>query len=201
MLAIFAVGVLNDPLFTLLTPALLLGLTLSKTRLPLWYWAALAVFLVIGTYGMVDEYINTTWWTYPAQQAQEMGIRVPYVMADGWREAARWVELIELVIGQFTVVGVLLGVIGLARLSRWYPPLGTVTMVAYATYAVFGLVYFGRNGAVLLLPLLMIQVYWMTYAVYTLAEWLKSGLKPARWLAPAAYALLPLLLFITLIRQ
>jgi hypothetical protein len=202
MLVIFAVGVVNDPLFTLLVPALVLGLILCKTRLPWWYWGILTLFALIGVRGLVIEYVNTTWWVYSAQQAQEIGLRVPYVIADGWREASRWISLIQLVIGQFTIFGVLLGGIGLARLSRWYPPLGTVTMVAYATYALFGLVYFGRNADVLLLPLLMIQVFWMTYAVYTVAEWLKSAVSrvPARWLAPAAYALLPLLLLITLVR-
>jgi hypothetical protein len=200
LLAIFAVGVVNSPLFTLLAPALVLGLVLSKTRLPWWYWAVLSAFILIGLRGLVVEYVSSTWWVYPAGEALEQNIRVPYVMADGWREPARWLGLFDLVIVQFTVWGLVLGVVGLARLSRWYPPLGTVTMVAYATYALFGLVYFGRNASVLLLPLLMIQVFWMTYAVYSLAEWLKSGASPARWLAPAAYALLPLLLLWTLMQ-
>lgn len=194
MLAIFGVGVVNDPLFTLLAPALVLGLLLTKTRLPGWYWLTLGALIAFGGRGLVIEYVTSTWWSYPAAAAAQQNIRVPYVMADGWREASRWVEIIQLVMAQFTLPGVVLGVFGLARLARWYPPLGTVTMVAYATYALFGLVYFGWNRAVLLLPLLMIQIFWMTYAVYSLAEWLKSGVRPMRWLAPAAYALLPLLL-------
>lgn len=201
MLVIFAVGVVNDPLFTLLAPALVLGLVLTKTRLPAWYWVTLVAFIIFGGRGLVNEYINSTWWNYPAAAAQQQNIHVPYVMADGWREASRWIEMIQLIVGQFSFLGVILGVIGLSRLARWYPPLGTVTMVAYATYALFGLVYFGWNRAVLLLPLLIIQIFWMTYAVYTLAEWLKSGMKPIRWLAPAAYALLPLLLLLALIRS
>jgi ABC-type uncharacterized transport system permease subunit len=57
-------------------------------------------------------------------------------------------------------------------------------------------VYFGEDSAVLLLPLLMIQVFWMTYAVYTFSQWLEKSLgwggRLAVWFAPAAFTLLPL---------
>ena len=85
-----------------------------------------------------------------------------------------------LIIGQFTAVGLALGVLGLARLARWYPPVGVVTMIAFATYAAFGLIYFGADSPVLLLPLLMIQLLWMTYAVYTFGQWLQKSVQPAR---------------------
>lgn len=198
MLILLAVGVINTPLFTLLAPALVLGLVLARIRLPWWYGLLLALIVVVGLYGIATEYVSSTWWAYPAAQAQVQGIRVPYMMADGWREAARWLYLVDLVVGQFTVVGVVLGVIGLSRLARWYPPLGTVTMIAYAAHALFGLVYFGKDNAVLLLPLLLIQIFWMTYAVYAFSQWLQHGVAPAnrflRWCVPAVYAGLPLLM-------
>lgn len=198
ILVLFAVGVVNDPLFVLLTPAAVLGLALARHPLPRLYWVLLAGFIAFGVYGVVNEYISSTFWLYPSAQAEAINLRVPYMMADGWRNAARWLRLVELVVGQFTAVGVVLGVLGLSRLARWYPPLGTITMVAYATYALFGLVYFGNNSPVLLLPLLMIQVLWMTYAVYTLRAWLERSVSPARravgWFAPAAYVLLPLVM-------
>lgn len=200
LLLCFGIGVINDPLFTLLAPAVVLGLLLSRTRFPWWYWGLIAVFIAIGVYGIVVEYVSSTWWLYPAAQAESQNLRVPYVMADGWHEASRWINLFDLVIGQFSVLGVLLGILGLARLARWYPPLGSITMIAYAAYVIFGLVYFGRNNAVLLLPLLMIQVFWMTYAVYTFGEWMKKSFKAAnpliQWFAPAAYILLPLLMLL-----
>jgi hypothetical protein len=34
--------------------------------------------------------------------------------------------------------------------------------------------YFGKDIEVLLLPMLMIQTVWITYAVYTISEWLKK---------------------------
>lgn len=195
LLLLLALGVLNDPLFTLILPSVVLGLALSRVPLARWYWLALGAVAVIGLYGIVGTYVTSTWWGFPSVQAEAAGLRVPYVLADGWRQASRWIYLLGLIVGQFTAAGVALGVIGLARLARWYPPLGAVTMTAYATFAVFGLVYFGRDGAVLLLPLLVIQVFWMTYAVHALGEWLQHG-RPAggavRWLAPAAYTLLPL---------
>lgn len=200
LLVLMVVGVINDPLFTLLVPAVLLGLWLSYVRLPGWYWLVIAGVVAYGLYGLTVEYVISTWWVYPSAQAEAIGLRVPYIMADGWREASRWLYLVDLVVGQFTVFGVVLGVLGVSRLARWYPPLGVVTMVAYATYALFGLVYFGRDSAVLLLPLLMIQVYWMTYAVKALGDWLqRSFASPHRalyWVAPAAYMLLPALLIL-----
>ncbi len=200
LLLCFGVGVINDPLFTLLAPAVVLGLLLSRTRLAWWYWGLIVVFIAIGVYGIVIEYVSSTWWLYSAAQAESQNLRVPYVMADGWHEASRWINLVGLVISQFGVLGVLLGILGLARLARWYPPLGSVTMIAYAAYVIFGLVYFGRNNAVLLLPLMMIQVFWMTYAVYSFGEWMKKSFTVARpvvhWFAPAIYILLPLLMLL-----
>jgi hypothetical protein len=198
LLLLLILGILNDPLFTLLVPALLLTLLLSKTRLPVWYWAIFAIIAVYGLRGIAILYLDSGWWLYPSANAEN--VHVPFVIADGWRQAWRWLYLINLVTAQFTVFGVLLGVIGLARMARWYPPLGMVTMIAYATYALFGLVYFGRDSAVLLLPLLMIQILWMTYAVYALSQWLQKTLNPtspvARWLAPAIFVLLPITLLI-----
>ena len=203
MLVLLAVGVINTPLFVLLAPAVAIGLILTHVRLGWWYWLLFALIIVFGMYGVATEYISSTWWQYPAAQAQVQGIRVPYMMADGWREASRWIELVDLVVGQFTVVGVVLGIMGLARLSRWYPPLGTVAMIAYATHALFGLVYFGKNSAVLLLPLFMIQVFWMTYAIYALGEWLQRSANPPnhmlRWLAPAVYVWLPVVMLARII--
>lgn len=198
ILVLLTLGILNDPLFTLLAPAVILTLLVAKTRLPIWYWGAIVIVIVIGVRGVAVSYLDSTWWLYPAEQAENFGIRVPFVMADGWREASRWLYLFGLVIGQFSVIGVLLGVFGLARLSRWYPPLGTVTMVAYAAYAIFGLVYFGRDSVVLLMPLLMIQVIWMTYAVHSFSHWLQKSFATrttaVRWFAPAAFTLLPLIM-------
>ncbi|MEO8611732.1 MAG: hypothetical protein ABI690_27785 [Chloroflexota bacterium] len=200
LLLFLALGVLNDPLFTLLAPATILGLILSRSNLKPWHWITIFVILVVGLRGIAVEYLNSTWWLYPAAQAEALGIRVPYMMADGWRDGTRWVVLISLVISQFTIIGMLLGVIGLARFARWYPPLGVVTMVAYAAYALFGLIYFGKDSAVLLLPLLMIQTIWMTYAVHTLSQWLQKSLQSSgtlvRWAAPGVFVLMPLVMFL-----
>ncbi len=198
ILILMAVGVWNAPLFILLAPAVLVGLILTHARLPLWYWLLLLVIIGVGIYGVADQYLSSTWWSYPAARAHEQGLRVPFILSDGWYEASRWIMLVELVVGQFTIVGVALGIMGLSRLARWYPPLGNVTMLAYALYVLFGLVYFGNNGTVLLLPLLMIQIFWMTYAVYALGEWLQRSVTPPnrllRWFAPALYIWLPVLM-------
>jgi hypothetical protein len=203
VLLLLALGILNDPLVLLLLPAVALAWLLSRTPVSRWYWLLLALVAVVGVYNLAGIYLNSGWWLYPAAQAETAGIRVPYMMADGWRAGVRWLYLLRMVTEQFTVVGVLLGVLGITRLARWYPPLGVVTMAAYAGYTLFGLMYFGKNSPVLLLPLLMMQIIWMTYAVYTLGEWLKKSLHResglVRWVAPAAFTLLPLVLLLRIL--
>ncbi len=203
LLMVFALGVLNDPMFVLASPALLLGLFLTRARLSVIYWMLLIGAVIYGAWRLIDVYAVSGYWLYPAAEAIEHHLRVPFLLADGWREPLRWVDLLGLVAGQFTVIGGLLGVVGLARLSRWYPPIGVVTMIAFAAYAFFGLLYFGGDREVLLLPLLMIQVFWMTYAFSTLRQWLEqsaTGLQQsARWLAPAVFVLLPMVLLLRII--
>ncbi|NWF68224.1 MAG: hypothetical protein HXY40_03990 [Chloroflexi bacterium] len=185
LLLVFSIGVINEPLFLLFAPAIVLGLLLARSKIPLWYWGFWALAIALAVFG----------WFFPGTGSNT---RAPLLLLDGWRAAERWIMLIQLIVAQFTPIGVLLGVLGLARLARWYPPLGVVTMVAYAAYVLFGLVYVGEDKAVLLLPLLMIQALWMTYAVYSFGEWLQKafGQPRARWVAPAAFMLLPLALLL-----
>ncbi|MFN8373247.1 MAG: hypothetical protein U0694_10290 [Anaerolineae bacterium] len=190
LLLLFSVGIINDPLFGLFAPAIVLGLLMSRTKLPLWYWGLFVVILGVGLYNLANDPVRSHWWTSSPVQSADAS----YIVTDAWRDSQRWIMLIQLVVSQFTPIGAVLGVLGLARLARWYPPLGLVTMVAYAAYTFFGLIYFGIDSAVLLLPLLMIQVLWMTYAVFTFSTWLQKAFKQpsVRWLAPAAFTLMPL---------
>ena len=124
LLFLFAIGAINDPLVTLLAPALLLALFLSYARLSAHYWLGILAIIALGSYLLIRAYV------LPAPTPLDVW---------AWRDAARWIELGQLVIAQFSVFGIVLGVIGLARLSRWYPPLGTVTMIAYAAYVLLRL--------------------------------------------------------------
>lgn len=202
ILLLLTLALLNDPISILLAPASLLTLASSPTRPPRWYWVLFFIVIVIGLRNFVGQYLDSDWWLYPAAQARSNNFYVPYVMADGWRETSRWLNLFNLVIAQFTPFGVILGVLGLVRLARWYPSIGQITMLAYAPYTLFGLVYFGRDAIVLLFPLMMIQILWMTYAVYSFGQWLQKNLKKPQavgWLAPAVFTLLPLLMLIRIL--
>lgn len=199
ILAIILIGVVNDPLFALLVPAALLSLWLTRRVLHPLYWLALIGVGVYGAAGILHTYIDSGWWNVPADAAVALNQHIPFLLADGWREPTRWLALFRLIVQQFTPAGILLGVIGLVRLARWHPPIGVATMIAYGAYAVFGLMYFGSNAATLLLPLLMIQVFWMTYAVYAFGQWLQKSVTPREsplvlWFAPAVFVLLPLTL-------
>lgn len=204
LLILLGIGVLNDPLFTLMIPAAALALFLSKKRLPLLYWLALIVIAAFGMSGIVSAYYSDFYWSLPTDTLVQSGAaHVPFLVADGWREPSRWIGLSELVIQQFTWAGLALGVLGLARLSRWYPPLGVVTMVLYGVYALFGLSYFGADRPVLLLPLLMIQIVWMTYGVYTFGQWLQKSVRAvetrAQWFAVAGFTLLPIFMLLRIV--
>lgn len=183
LLFLIVVGALNDPLVTLFAPAILLALLLSYAKLPAWYWIALVVLVCGALVSLIRAY-----WPPDVAQIDLMA----------WRDAVRWIELGELVISQFSIFGIVLGVIGVARLSRWYPPLGVVTMIAYAAYVFFGLVYHGAHREILLLPLMIIQVMWMTYAVNAFGQWVNKSLSgdSGLWIhvISALYFAMPLLL-------
>jgi len=148
VLLLLGVGILNDPLLTLLAPSVALSLTLTRTRLPSWYWLAFGLIAGIGLRGLAVDYLQ--------DQAHLVDLWA-------WRNATNWIDMVRLILGQFTVVGIILSILGLARFARWYPPLGVVSLLAYAAYWFFGLVYSGQQRDVLLLPLFVIQVLWMTY--------------------------------------
>jgi hypothetical protein len=171
MLLIMVLGVLNDPLFTLFAPGLVLGLWLSHARLPIWYWVTLLGISALGFWRIVDVYVSMDLSFYTATQLTE-SISAPYLVFSAWQNPLRWLELSVFVGRQFTWVGLIFGVIGIARLSRWYPTLGVVLMVVYSCYGVFGLVYYGQDRDILLLPLLMIHAFCVTYAAYALFQWL-----------------------------
>ena len=187
-LAFFTIGTINDPLVVLFAPAILLALFLSYARLPVWFWLAMIVTVCAGLVLLARAYILTP---------------TPVIDIWGWREAIRWIELGQFVIEQFSVLGIALGVIGLARLARWYPPLGVVTMFAYAAFVVFGLVYLGRSREILLLPLAIVQVIWMTYAVNTFGQWVNKSLsnEAGLWIhvVSALYFALPAILLLNIV--
>lgn len=203
VILLLAVGVANDPLFVLFAPTVALNLFLTRAKLPVWVWVGLTVVTIIGVRGIALLYISPDWWSFPADQTPGIITHIPFLIINAWREPERWIKLIDLVVGQLTIVGLILGILGLARLSRWHPPVGVVTMTLYGFYLFFGLNYFGEDSPVLLLPLLMIQIYWMTYAAYTFAAWLRNGLRapmrPARIGTAAAFALLPLFMLLRIV--
>ncbi len=187
---LFAIGVLNDPLVTLFAPAILLALLLSYARLPGWYWLSIGVIAVAGLYLLAQTYLLAA---------------SPLLLPLGWRDAQRWLALGEYPLAQFGWAGIALGIVGLARLARWYPPLGTVTIIAFASYMLFGLTFIGSHREVLLLPLIIIQVMWMTYAVNTLSQWVNKTLRneAGLWihLVSALYIALPALLLLDILQS
>ncbi|MCY4144845.1 MAG: hypothetical protein OXE95_12490 [Chloroflexi bacterium] len=187
--ALFAIGALNDPLVTLFAPAILLSLLLSYAQLPGWYWLAIVAIAAAGAYLLAQTYLLAA---------------SPLLLPLGWRDAHRWLALGEYPLAQFGWAGIALSIVGVARLARWYPPLGTVTLIAFASYMLFGLNYIGSNREILLLPLVIIQVIWMTYAVNSISQWVNKTLRnrAGLWihLVSALYIALPALLLLDILQ-
>jgi hypothetical protein len=181
ILFLLLIGILNDPLLIMMIPATLLALYLSQTPLPRWYWFIFAGVVILGVHGIFSDYVANT---------------AHFFVLDEWRHAYRWIDVLQYIIGQFSIVGVAMGILGLARLARWYPPLGSVTMVGYAAYTFFGLIYVGPRADLLLLPLSIIQIIWISYAIFTLGEWLSktSQWRFGRYFIIGFYGLAPLYL-------
>lgn len=197
ILIMLTLGVLNDPLFVLFWPAVGLGLWLTHTKLPMWYWGGLIAVLSFGAYGLYRDYVSMT-WLFATAESMPVGQHIPYIVLDAWRLPVRWLHLTQYIMSQFTWFGVILGVIGIARMARWYPTLGVVLMIVYAAYAFFGLVYFGNDVDILLLPLLMIQIISMTYAIHSISVWFQHVIsndgRVAQYSVQVMYCLLPMVL-------
>ncbi|MEL6272159.1 MAG: hypothetical protein AAFV33_06545 [Chloroflexota bacterium] len=205
VLLMMGLGILNDPLFTLFAPAVIIGLWLSGTTLPRWYWPALGAVTLYGIYGITMEYVSLDWLRRSAYDMHLAENFVPYIVGNGWREPIRWLYVTQIVMQQFTWVGVVLSVVGIARMARWYPTLGVTLMIAYGCYWVFGLVYFGKDIEILLLPMMMIQIISITYAVYALSQWsLQLSTRPAitafaRWGIVVAFSTLHITLLLRIV--
>ncbi len=183
ILLLIGIGIINDPLLTLLLPSVIVSLLLTNTKLDWWYWLAIGLVGGLGLRGI--------WVDYVVAQAH-------FLMFEQWRQGASWISMIQLIIKQFTIFGGILSLLGLARLARWYPPLGTVSMIGFAAYWLFGTVYTGPRQEILLLPLYIIFVLWMSYAVLAISEWASRTFstqpKIGRYLVITLYAILPVIM-------
>lgn len=202
-LLLLSVAIINDPLFVLFVPAVALGFLQSHVRLPVWYWVTMGSVTLIGIFGLLNTYIAPEWWG-ASIEAVYAGGSVRYLVADGFYDGGRWLSTLMILAAQFSWVGLLLGVVGLSRLARWYPPVGTVMICGYAAFFIFGLLYFGKDRMTLMLPLVIMQVFLMCYAVYAAGQWAAKTLQTpeqrvARITAPALFAILPALLLIQIL--
>lgn len=172
VLVLYLLGVFNDPLFSLYAPALLIGLWLSRIHLPFWQWVVYGVMTFYGGVLFYRVYISNEWSFHLAQLLLDGSIAPPYLILSGWRNTDRWIMLMREVANQYTVVGAIISLFGIARFSRWHPPLSTMLLFGYGSFFVFGLMYFGPNETTYMIPLLGIQIIWLTYGVHSIGQWI-----------------------------
>jgi len=189
IMLLFGLGILNDPLMVLLTPAIALALSLTRAKLSSLYGILFGLIVGLGLRGLFVDY----------GQAQSQRLAL-----SAWRQGQRWLMVVNFIVAQFGWPATLLSILGLTRLSRWYPSLGTVSLIGYAAYTGFALVYDGPTKETLLLPMLIIQLVWLSYAVFTLGEWAFHNVARyggwLRWAVFVAYALLPLAMGLTILK-
>ncbi len=205
----FGLGLTNHLTLALLIPAALAALGMCRPKLTVRQWAvALALF---GAGLLVYLYIPLRWPALHNGATLPLGDFLAWVtgqrfggalMLAYWSQPDRWLTIGRLIADQFGVVGLVLGVIGLARLARWFPEMGVVTMLTYGASFAYALVYIVPDIAVFLIPMHIIQVIWMAYAVHAVGDWVRKLLHGPgrRWVGASVItlaALMPLSLLWT----
>ena len=174
----FGLGLTNHLTLALLLPAALLALWICRPGLTARQWGV--AFALLGAGLLVYLYIPLRWPALHGGATMPLGDFLAWVtgqrfggavMLEYWSQPDRWLTIGRLVVDQFGVIGLILGVIGLARLARWFPEMGVVTLLAYGAYFAYALVYIVPDIAVFLLPMHVVQVIWMAYAVHAAGEW------------------------------
>lgn len=203
----FGFGLTNHLTIVLLVPPAIFGLWMCRPRLTPKQWAVAAGLFAAPL--LLYLYIPLRWPALHGGAAMPFAEFIAWVtgqrfggalMFEYFSQTDRWATIFRLVVEQFGVVGLLLAVVGLARLARWFPGVGVVTLLAYGAYFAYSLVYIIPDIGVFLIPMHIIQVIWMAYAVHAVSEWLPKlvpALKGGRLYVPlhVAVALLPLSLF------
>ncbi|NJR12523.1 hypothetical protein HC776_01150 [bacterium] len=132
IILLFGLGILNDPLMVLLAPAIALALYLTRAKLSSLYGVLFGLIVGLGLRGLFVDYVQG--------QSHRLAL-------EAWRQGRRWSNVVTFIVAQFGWPATLLSVLGLTRLSRWYPALGNVSLIGYAAYVGFALVYDGRPRA------------------------------------------------------
>ncbi|MCZ7544398.1 MAG: DUF2723 domain-containing protein [Anaerolineae bacterium] len=205
----FGLGLTNHLTLVLLVPAALATLGICRPRLTARQWGAAAALFGAGL--LVYLYLPLRWPALHDGATLPLGDFIAWVtgqrfggavMLEYWSQPDRWLTIGRLVVDQFGMIGLILGVIGLARLARWFPEMGVVTLLAYGAYFAYALVYIVPDIAVFLIPMHVIHAMWMAYAVHAAGEWaskLFHGRTGRRLFAPVVTlaALMPLALLWT----
>ncbi len=191
MAFIFGLGISHSPTVLPIAPALILAVALSRPRMKLTQWVITAVVFGMGLLPMVAV-SGAGVSVRDVEFGQFFG---DLLRPDAWRDTDRWLALGDVVLRQYGVAGAVLAVIGMARLARWYPRIGPVTLLAYCAYGLYGLGG-GADVADSLIPMHIVQAIWVAYAVHAIGQWLAKYLPPARGigyvLVHTAFALLPI---------
>ncbi len=184
----FGLGLTNHLTLVLLLPAALLAMWICHPRLTHREWGIAAGMFGLGL--LVYLYIPLRWPALHAGAGMPLDDFIAWVtgrrfggalMWEYFSVPERWMTIFRLALDQFGVIGLALGLLGLARLARWFPGVGTVSLVAYGAYFAYALVYIIPDIGVFLIPMHIIQVIWIAYAVHAISEWAPKFISWLTW--------------------
>ncbi len=188
----------NHLTMILLLPALGLALLLKRPQMSRQDWMLCPLLFLLGL--SVYTYIPLRWPPLHDGQTMGLGEFLAYVTGQQFagalqpallRDPTRYAIVGRLLMEPFGLPGLLLAAVGVGGL-KWQPQrqrwLATISIVAFLTYTLYGLVYRVPDLSVFLLPTHLLLALWMGVGVAAIAR-LTARL---RWPTLASSALLTL---------
>ncbi len=184
---VFGLALTHHLTAVILTPAIGLTLLLAKPRLSIKSWLiAIGLFL-----------LGLTPWLYIPLRWPALHNGVPMALSDWagwifglrfggalnlalWSDATRWNIISRITLEQFGPIGALVAALGLIVLLKRSWRMALITLVIFAGYIFYGLVYNVPDVDVFIIPAFMMMAVWAGVAMGFAAEWIESKRQEAR---------------------
>lgn len=175
--AVYGLSFTNHLTMALMAPAIALGVLSARPRLQRRDWLLVALCFLAPL--ALDLYIPLRWPALHNGEWMSLGDFIAYITGQRfggamqlglWREATRWRIVGGLMLDAFGPGGAALAALGLAWLVARKWRMALVTLVAWASYFAYGLVYNVPDVSVFIIPAHIIMAMWIGVAAAGLAS-------------------------------
>jgi hypothetical protein len=165
----------------LLVPMILLGLWFVRPQARPREWAAAAT-LGVAMFA-VELYLPLRWPALHGGAALPLADWLAWITGqrfggavqfDLWRDVTRWRIVGGLMWNAFGPAGATLAAAGLAWLAVKHRPLAAITIIAWAAYCAYGLIYKVADVSVFVLPAHIIMAFWIGAALAAAMGWIAT---------------------------